>query len=513
MHEQNFEKQVRERMDELSFTPSAPVWQKVEEGIKPERKRRRALLWLPLLLVGAGLGTWLLREPAPSRQQEALSSGTTAIPARPQAPVPAGAPTPEPSGTATGAPGSGTAPERSAAPAAPGKETTTASETTAPAPRLKNTPDPSASAATPFTARTNPVLSRAARTGSGPSGRPAGRGAKPQRNPGTVPGEQATATRKTGINDEVADIVLNETRVPPVAAPELETAAPFTPVTDSVAQGPAPEVMAALDSATQPESLPVTPEAKRKAAPNRRWQFAVYAQAGHSSQEQGLLSQLGGAKSADDLMAYADRPGNIPGNNFFAVPPPSPVRSGKAFIAGAEASRRTGRRSALKAGLQYSFFTSQIRIGSPVEPSAVGMRPAGMALLDADKRYNNAALPGAADAHTYINRYHYLELPLAYRTQPLKRFPLEVEAGVSVTRFLGSNALHYVSGYYYNDNSLFRKTGFSFSSALHYPVLTSKAGTLLLSPRFQYGLSSILRESRTGDQHFLFLGAGVTFRR
>jgi hypothetical protein len=34
MQEQNFEKQVQKKMEELSFTPSEPVWQKVEEEIR-----------------------------------------------------------------------------------------------------------------------------------------------------------------------------------------------------------------------------------------------------------------------------------------------------------------------------------------------------------------------------------------------------------------------------------------------------------------------------------------------
>ena len=34
MQEQNFEKQVKQKMEELSLTPSEPVWKKVEEQIQ-----------------------------------------------------------------------------------------------------------------------------------------------------------------------------------------------------------------------------------------------------------------------------------------------------------------------------------------------------------------------------------------------------------------------------------------------------------------------------------------------
>jgi hypothetical protein len=56
----NFEKQVQQKMEELSFSPSAPVWQRVEEAIKKKKDRRRALLWLPLLFLLLGGSIWLL---------------------------------------------------------------------------------------------------------------------------------------------------------------------------------------------------------------------------------------------------------------------------------------------------------------------------------------------------------------------------------------------------------------------------------------------------------------------
>ena len=73
MHEQNFEKQVQQKMEELSLQPSAPVWQKVEEQIQKKRDRRRVLFWLfPLLVVG-GSTYWLL-----SGTNSSLTPGSSA---------------------------------------------------------------------------------------------------------------------------------------------------------------------------------------------------------------------------------------------------------------------------------------------------------------------------------------------------------------------------------------------------------------------------------------------------
>jgi hypothetical protein len=57
----NFEKQVKEKMDELTFVPTAPVWEEIQKQIRAKKERRRFLLWLPLLVLVTGTGTWLLR--------------------------------------------------------------------------------------------------------------------------------------------------------------------------------------------------------------------------------------------------------------------------------------------------------------------------------------------------------------------------------------------------------------------------------------------------------------------
>ena len=46
MHENNFEKQVREKMDQLGFDPTDSVWERVDKEINKEKKRRMPLFWL-----------------------------------------------------------------------------------------------------------------------------------------------------------------------------------------------------------------------------------------------------------------------------------------------------------------------------------------------------------------------------------------------------------------------------------------------------------------------------------
>lgn len=60
MQENKFEKQVQQQLQNLQLEPTPPVWEAVHARIQPQRRRRRLLLWwLPvLLLVGGGWLWW-----------------------------------------------------------------------------------------------------------------------------------------------------------------------------------------------------------------------------------------------------------------------------------------------------------------------------------------------------------------------------------------------------------------------------------------------------------------------
>ena len=55
-----FEKKVQQKMEELTLNPSPPVWEKIELQIRPEKKRRRVLFWIPFGIVLLAGGWWLL---------------------------------------------------------------------------------------------------------------------------------------------------------------------------------------------------------------------------------------------------------------------------------------------------------------------------------------------------------------------------------------------------------------------------------------------------------------------
>lgn len=78
MHEQEFERSVQQKMEELSFTPSAPVWEKVEAEIKQRRKKRRLVFWLlPLGAAGVTLLFYLFQPGQPGTAGDLVSTSTS----------------------------------------------------------------------------------------------------------------------------------------------------------------------------------------------------------------------------------------------------------------------------------------------------------------------------------------------------------------------------------------------------------------------------------------------------
>src|SRR5688572_22383461 len=74
MQENEFEKQVQQKMDDLKLDPSAFVWQKIEPQIKKEKSRRWIFILLPILLIGILYGGYLLLDNVDTQNSTANTS-------------------------------------------------------------------------------------------------------------------------------------------------------------------------------------------------------------------------------------------------------------------------------------------------------------------------------------------------------------------------------------------------------------------------------------------------------
>src|SRR5262249_54146497 len=59
MYDPEFEKKVQQKMEELKFSPSASVWDRVEKELVRDKRRRSPIFWiLPLLFLAASGGIY-----------------------------------------------------------------------------------------------------------------------------------------------------------------------------------------------------------------------------------------------------------------------------------------------------------------------------------------------------------------------------------------------------------------------------------------------------------------------
>jgi len=89
MHDPKFEKEVQQKLEELSFSPSDAVWTRVEQAVNGKKRRRVPVFWLfllpALLMTGAGViyfsRTSKLPATSPTATPPASSSSVSSLPA------------------------------------------------------------------------------------------------------------------------------------------------------------------------------------------------------------------------------------------------------------------------------------------------------------------------------------------------------------------------------------------------------------------------------------------------
>lgn len=468
MHEQNFEKQVQQKMEELSLTPSAPVWQKVEEQIRKKKDRRRLLFWLlPLLMVVGGSAGWMIW----STGKGAGSIDSVQITHQPVTPV-------------------DVVQEKAVVNTAPGiKEQDQTTKSTG----NVNDKDEITAYKQPGITAKPPKLTTSLTTS-----RP-----KMIEKEGLSPTDEITSEEKT-TKAKQAETISNEEveTLKEVAANREEesrtnTAAPDTAassgqevITNKVPEitppaAPATTLPLSEDSATLVQKEPV----KKKPS---RWLWTAHAEGGVAS----VWSSLFELPSTRSQFMYSS-PAQYSGGNFFAYYP-SPQEEGPAFAAGFTAKRILNARTKLTAGVQYNFYSTTMAVGQEKNASTSAMVPYARQSSAADNSY----LPGTQNQ--YRNRYHFIQLPIGIEYQVLRKIPLQVHGGLSVAQLVSTNALlyDYNAQAYYQNSRAFNTTQLHLFTNLTYPVWKRKAVRLDLGPYVQYSLTEL--QKKAPDKNRLF---------
>jgi hypothetical protein len=484
MQEQNFEKQVKQRMEELSLTPSDPVWQKVEEQIRKKRDRRRLLFWLPLTVLIFGGGIWLVTSDirnsnsiAIAKKEKQNNSQNSQNPVqRNDIKVESGTRKLEQN-----------------------KKTFIDSEKNQPYITTKSLPEQNE--ITPEVKPGKQVLQnvlvnekphkkdKAITATNKPSHqenikdkKQEGGKVKPS---GVFPDTVNLVAKK--LNEPNKNIIINESKPSDSIVNNRPLNENEVKSIDTIDQSKPDLKNETKDSLDVQKAV-----AKKDKKPHSKWKLAINAGIARSGVNNGLQLFGGGAKSmeATNVLA-ADRSLNFsqaPSNAGVSYRPPSTQKKSGSFSLGVLVKKQINKRSYLSTGLQYNFYSTEMLVGQNISRDT---------MADPNKSVNSFYANSGTNFSDYRNKFHFISLPLTFDFQILKNAPLDFHIGLSLQQLVETNALLYssLSQIYYSDKSAFNKTQFFSEWGIEYSFPLGKKLLLKAGPRMNYGHSSVVKES------------------
>ena len=196
-------------------------------------------------------------------------------------------------------------------------------------------------------------------------------------------------------------------------------------------------------------------------------------------------------KSADYLASPATGGSSQPPNYYM----PSKSGNSLAFTAGVFIQKNIFAKNKISIGLNYKYFSTTNKVGNKID----SLR----------SNFYSATSP-ANQSHDFHNKFHFLELPVTFklRLNPNKSLPLYWNAGFSISQLIATNALQFKNdrGLYYQDNSFFNKTQIGFNTGFSATLFSKNKNAVSVGPYFYYGATSLSNKGLYNQTHFSFIG-------
>ena len=171
--------------------------------------------------------------------------------------------------------------------------------------------------------------------------------------------------------------------------------------------------------------------------------------------------------------------------------PSSKTRNSIAFIAGVFMEKNMSPEHKIFFGINYKYFSTSNKVGSKIDSAVTSYRAANSVI-------------------NHRNNLNYLELPVSLKLKLSnnKSLPVYGQFGISISQIISSNALQYKynPGLYYIDNSLFNKTQLGFSTGLSMTLFSKQKNPINIGPYFYYSASRLANQGLYNKKHFSFIG-------
>lgn len=447
MHDSEFEKQVQQKMQELKFAPGADVWARVEADIQKKKRRRPVVFWF--LLAGLMIGGSLIYYTGMlNSSKQSIHAEKTSTEKKNETVV-----------------------------------TKEAAETQQPSLKINQTE------------KINTTENNIEKNNSTPT--PQTIIAKTDKTKADKKIIAKKDIRKT--SNSTPEIIEKPVDDKPVQTSETITTAPVnTPTTtEEPQQTTAPVKTDSIADKKEAESIAVNNKKEKKASPAKKsnWQFGITAGAG--------ISDLGRQLFKPTTVADFAFTGNAsPVQPNYNRRSPSEVKTSNAFHAGAYISRDLGKRFAIKLGINYEYYSNNIKVGTAVDSTLFVNQGTDMKMVNQYYTSGNTA--------NYDNKYHFISAPLTIQWKAFerKKYGIVWENGVNLARLMKTTALHFdgISGKYYRDDELFKKTQLMLSSSVMFTLKSQNNVQLYAGPHVQYGISNLLNKDAGHDKHLRYAG-------
>jgi hypothetical protein len=233
---------------------------------------------------------------------------------------------------------------------------------------------------------------------------------------------------------------------------------------------------------------------------NNKWSFGITGMYGSSNITDKITSINVGSNKSLSQVDYLNTPGT-PSNNSIHLK--NPYSTNNAYNFGVIVQRKISKKSAISTGLNFVRLSSK-------NTTAISVDSVLIAVVSNYQSYSAGSnFYRVGTARTYTNNFSFIEIPVTFQSNifKIKNFSLQYDAGFSVMRLLSSKSLIYNSknnSFFFNDD-LLRRTQFQINAGLNFQLHTN-AGNFLLGPKLEYSLSTYLKTNDYDKLHFINYG-------
>jgi len=244
-------------------------------------------------------------------------------------------------------------------------------------------------------------------------------------------------------------------------------------------------------------------EKKTELSQRRGWQFGLNFSLGAATTQPGLLGLIGTGNS-DASKIVADLIQNSPGASPMGTPVvsyPSPVKTDVGILIGGFAQKKITTRSSIVLGLNFKMLNSTMMTGTKVDSTAFFI---SNNFSSREFFYRNGS------QQKFKNHFYFIELPVSIKLQlnQQKKAPVYLTTGINLARLISSNALQFdvTSGNYYRDNAMLNKTQLSGSLGVLFSLNAYAKNPLVVGPEIQYSFSKMADAGLYKNRRYSFIG-------